>query len=135
MNSPSRFVEHGALISGSGAYLLSRLLRSPQVAAYIRGAGWIGGDDFAAAVHAINAASDAWQAGLELQQRQNARRYELPDSCCAMMTVEEAAECLNLSIRRVQKLAQEGSLTGRRVGRRWELDSGSVQAYRERHHQ
>jgi excisionase family DNA binding protein len=130
----SRFVEHGALISGPGAYLLSRLLRSPPVAAYMRSAGWVGGDDFNAALAAIHAAGRVWEDTIKLPQRDNARANVRSLSNLATMSIEGAAGLLGLSVRRTQELAQQGSLTGRRVGRRWELATSSVHAY-QHHHQ
>ena len=40
----------------------------------------------------------------------------------ALLNVEQAAAYLHLNIKRVQALAREGKLPGRRVGRRWLFD-------------
>lgn len=123
--------EPAAIVAGSGAYLLSRLLRSPSVLAYIRNAGWLHTDDFGEAVHAIHVAARAWETSISLPQRENARANEIPGRYHGILTVEESAEELSLSLRRVQELARSGRIAGRRVGRRWELDRSSVIAYRK----
>ncbi len=128
----ARFVgEPAALVSGPSAYLLSKLLREPPVAAHIRRARWLHGDDFMSAIRAINAASDAWQATAALPQRHNDRRYERPEQHCGTLTVtvEQASEQLDLGKRQVQRLALSGRITGRRVGGRWQLDPASVVAH------
>lgn len=128
----SRFIEHGALISGSGAFLLSRLLRSPQVVAYMRSAGWLGGDDFDLALAAIHTAGRAWEATINLPRRDNARVSVHSLSNPATMSIEDAAGLLGLSVRRIQELAQSGSLEGQRIGRRWILDEVAVRREYER---
>lgn len=136
MNNPSGFIPApAAIITGQAAYLISRWLRTPSAIASMRNAKWLPGPDVAHALNAIHQAGREWQTGLELRQRDTASRCELPNPNCVTMRVEEAAEYLNLSIRRVQELAQQESISGRHVGRRWELDPISVRAYRERHHQ
>ena len=40
----------------------------------------------------------------------------------ALLTAEQAAEYLHLNVKRVQALAREGKLPGRRVGRKWLFD-------------
>jgi excisionase family DNA binding protein len=51
------------------------------------------------------------------------------------ISVQEAAEVLAISTRRVQQLVDSGQLTGERDGPRrpWRLDPTSVHAYRQRH--
>jgi excisionase family DNA binding protein len=135
MPDQNLITETTALISGPAAYLLAKLLKSPPVTTYIRGAGWLHGPDFEQAIRAINAASDAWQTHLDLGRRQTAdARVQSPHSCDTM-TIEQASETLQLSRRHTQRLAQEGVITGRRVGRRWELDARSVTAYQHRQQQ
>jgi hypothetical protein len=126
--------EPTALISGTAAFLLSRLLRSPQVTAYIRSAGWVGGDDFDLALAAIHAAGRAWETTINLPQRENARANVRSLSNPATMSIEAAAGHLGLSVRRTQELAQSGLLEGQRTGRRWVLDEASVRNY-QHHHQ
>ncbi|MGH3573383.1 MAG: helix-turn-helix domain-containing protein [Pseudonocardiaceae bacterium] len=130
----SRYVEHGAIVSGSAAYLLSRLLRAASVTSYIRGAAWLHGDDFGHAVHTIHQAARAWQLGVELGQRDNAPRHEPSHSEHGTISTDEAAGMLHLSRRRTQELAQQGHITARRNGRSWELNSASVGVY-QRHQQ
>ncbi|MBV9651689.1 MAG: helix-turn-helix domain-containing protein [Pseudonocardiales bacterium] len=123
--------EPTALVAGSAVYLLARLLKAPPVANYIRGAVWLRGPDFSAAVRAINGAADAWQTSLELSQRRNEVRCELSWPGYSTITVEQASEQLHVSRRRVQHLARSGRISGCRKGRRWELESRSVAAYQQ----
>jgi len=44
-----------------------------------------------------------------------------------MLSAEEAAEYLRLNVKRVQALARDGKLPGRRVGRRWLFDQGELE--------
>ena len=44
-----------------------------------------------------------------------------------MLSTEEAAEYLRLNVKRVQALARNGKLPGRRVGRRWLFDQGELE--------
>lgn len=129
--STSRYVEHAAIVSGSGASLLSRLLRSPQVTAYIRGAVWLHGDDFGHAVHAIHEAACAWDTTNNLRERNTAIRCERSVPDCATMNTEEASQQLGIGERRVQQLAQRGCITGHRVGGKWRLDTRAVTAYQQ----
>jgi excisionase family DNA binding protein len=129
--SRSHAVTDAAIVTGSGAYLLSRLLRRPPVTAYMRGAGWLHNDDFGATVRAIHEAARAWERSLDLEHRENVGGYEIPGRCCGTLTVEQSAEELGLSPRRVQELARAGRITGRRVGRRWEISPASVRAYQQ----
>jgi excisionase family DNA binding protein len=122
--------EPSAVVGGSAAFLLSRLLRAAPVIAYMCRAGWVGGDDFDATLAAIHAAGRGWESTIKLPQRENARGREL--SRPGYATIEEAAETLHLSRRRTQELAQAGSITGRRVGRRWQLDQRSIMIYQQR---
>ncbi|PZS14117.1 MAG: hypothetical protein DLM60_19655 [Pseudonocardiales bacterium] len=128
-----RFVsEPTALVSGSGAALLARLLTSPQVRAFRATAGWTHGGDIEEAISSIVAAGRAWETSLDLAQRDTATRRGLVYPTCEMLTVEESSERLNLSNRQIQHLARSGRITGRRVGRRWELDVRSVTKYQKR---
>ncbi|MGH3511651.1 MAG: helix-turn-helix domain-containing protein [Pseudonocardiaceae bacterium] len=134
--TPSTVItEPAAVISGSGAYLLARLLKAPPVTAYVRSANWLHGDDFAAAIRAINAASDAWQATVNLPERHNDRRGERSEQHCGTLTVMQASEHLDLGPRQVQRLAQAGRIDGRRIGGQWALDQKSVNIYQRRHQQ
>lgn len=45
------------------------------------------------------------------------------------MTTKEAAEALGISIRRVQKLIQEGRLKATKKGRDWNISRKSVEEY------
>lgn len=120
-----------ALIGGSTAALLARVLDSPRVRAYLAAARWAHGEDMDAAIAALRAAGREWEMSLHLPQRDTSPRSRSDPQHCAW-TVEQAAEHLHLSIRRVQELARENSIEGRRIGQRWELDPTSVAAYQ--HH-
>ncbi len=134
MNSSSGFVPGpAAVITGQAAYLLSRWLRTPAAIAAMRAAQWLHGTDVAEALRAIHFAGDAWQATVELRERNNEIRYELPDPDRATLTVEEASEHLGIGNRRVQQLAQSGRITSHRTGGRWVLDQKSVNTYRHSH--
>jgi hypothetical protein len=123
-----------AVITGQAAFLLSRFLRTPQVTECMRSAGWLGGDDFDAALAAIHAAGRAWESTITLPRRDDARVSVRSLSNPATMSIEAAAGRLGLSIRRTQELAQSRLLEGQRIGRRWILDEASVQSY-QHHHQ
>lgn len=131
----TRFVsEPAALIGGPGAYLLSKLLKEPPVAAFIRDARWLHGPDFDLAVAAVHAAGRAWQATVDLPRRGNAVRFERSAADCTTMnpmSTKQAAEHLDLGIRQVQELAKSGRITGRRVAGRWQLDPSAVRAYHQ----
>jgi hypothetical protein len=124
-----------AVITGSAAFLLSKLLRAPPVAAYIHQALWLHGDDFDAMLAAVHAAGRGWESTVHLAQRDNVRAYVRSPANPGTMGTKDAAAILGLSIRRTQELTKLGSLTGHRVGRRWELDPGSVRAHRHHHQQ
>jgi molybdate transport system regulatory protein len=44
-----------------------------------------------------------------------------------MLSAEEAAEYLRLNVKRVQALARDGKLPGRRIGRRWLFDRAELE--------
>lgn len=130
----SRYVEHAAVVSGAPAWLLSRILRSPNVATVVNNAPrWIDHAELNATVEAIHGAAKAFQMASAARERENAT---VPGAVTAESddpgwTVRRAAAYLGLSPRRVQELAPE--LGGRRVGRRqWVLDSAAVRHEHQR---
>ena len=128
----SRFIaEPPAIVSGPAAYLLSRWLRSPSATASLRAARWLHGADVAEALNAIHAAGRAWESTINVQGRQTDVVKVRSPHACGTMTTEKASETLQISRRHIQRLAQEGVITGRRVGRRWQLDVGSVTIYQQ----
>jgi excisionase family DNA binding protein len=118
-----------AVVNGTGAFLLSRLLRSPQVAGYIRDNVWLHGPDFNRVIAAIHAAGRAWESTVDLPQRDSVRVRMHPPTISGTLNIEAAALILGVSIRRTQELASKGTIRGRRVGRRWQLDTTSVHAH------
>ena len=46
-----------------------------------------------------------------------------------LLTAEEAASYLRVSVRTVTKLLQEGKMPGRKVGRAWRIRRDAVEAY------
>ena len=49
-----------------------------------------------------------------------------------LMTCEEAADILGLSVRRVRQLVLTGKLHATKVGRDWTIWQGDVEAYQKR---
>jgi excisionase family DNA binding protein len=131
-SSPNLITEPAAIVGGPAAFLLSRFLRSGPVIACMRTARWFGGPDVAEALHAIHEAGSAWETNIELRERNDVVRCELPGPNLGTLTVMEASDRLGIGERRVQQLAQRGRITGHRVGGRWQLDQQSVNIY---HHQ
>jgi excisionase family DNA binding protein len=122
-----------AVIGGSAVFLLSRLLKSAPVTAYIRTARWLHGDDVAESLRAIHEAGRRWEASPDLAQRHTAVANVRSPHACDTMTTEQVSDALQLSRRQIQRLAQEGVITGRRVGRRWEIDVPSVTIYQQQY--
>jgi hypothetical protein len=120
-----------AMVSGSPAVLLDRLLRSPNVAKVLScPPSWVDFGDLATTVAAIHLAGRAWaeQAAREDATVLNA---VVPD-CPSVWTVQRAAEYLQLSQRRTQEIAR-AQLGGRKSGRAWVLDEVAVRVFeRER---
>jgi hypothetical protein len=121
--------EPTALVSGSTAWLLSKVLHSPTVIKVLVNApASVNRADLNATVAAIDAAGRAWETGLCLQKRDNAITPSAVVQHC--LTTEQASDYLKLSVRRVQELAP--SLDGKRIGRRWMLPAAAVREYEQR---
>jgi excisionase family DNA binding protein len=116
-----------ALVSGSTAWLLSRILRSPAVKRLLaHPPAWIERGDLADTINAVDQAGKAFEVALSALERGN----EAPLSAMvpqSEFTTRQAAERLGLSQRRVQELAT--LLGGRRVGRQWRLPEAAVREY------
>lgn len=117
-----------AMVSGASAWLIARILRSPNVIK-VRTNPPSGLDraDIAATVRAIHEAGRAWENSLALQQRDNAVALSAVVPHC--WTTQQTAMYLRLSLRRVQELAPE--LGGRRNGRQWLIPAAAVRAYEQ----
>ena len=50
-----------------------------------------------------------------------------------VMSIEELAEYLKISVSTLYKLAQEGGLPGQKVGRRWRFQKGAIDDWLRRH--
>jgi hypothetical protein len=113
------YVAHAAIVSGAPAWLLSRIMRSPNVKKVLSTPPlWVDRAEVAAAVDAIHRAAKAFETASGALERDDG-------------TVRRAADYLGLSERRVQERAIE--LGGRKVGRQWILDEVAVrQEYQRR---
>lgn len=128
-----RYVE-GALVRGSSAWLLSRILASPGVAAVVNNSPqWVDRAELAATIAAIHTAARRFDTTTAALEREDAAPLGavMPQSAPGW-TVRRAAAYLGLSHRRVQEIAAE--LGGRRVGRAWILDEAAVREYERRRH-
>jgi excisionase family DNA binding protein len=50
-----------------------------------------------------------------------------------VMSIEELAEYLKISVSTLYKLAQEGGLPGKKVGRRWRFLKGAIDDWLRQH--
>jgi excisionase family DNA binding protein len=118
--------EPAAMVSGSAAWLLSRLLRSPSVVKVLTNAP--DRADIAATVDAIHAAGRAHANRPEQERRDNATA---PGAVAAQSAADwstgQAADYLQISRRRAQELASE--LDGEKIGRAWRIPASAVRAY------
>jgi hypothetical protein len=117
---PQRYIEAGAVVTGGPAWLVSRVLRSPNVARLLdQPPAWIERDDLTATVTAIHLAGRAFEVSLTAPKRGNETTASavMPESG---WTTKRAADYLGLSPRRLQERATE--FGGRKVGRQWIFD-------------
>jgi hypothetical protein len=116
-----------ALVSGSPAWLLARILRSPDVKRVLTHPPvWVERGHLTDTINAIDQAAKAFETALTAFERGN----ETPLGAVAGQsdwTTREAASHLGMSQRRVQELA--AALGGRRVGREWRLPEVAVREY------
>jgi excisionase family DNA binding protein len=99
----------------------------------MRGAPWLHGPDTAEALRAIHVAGHIWEMSLDLPQRHNDVASVHSPHGCDTMSTGQAADALQVSRRHIQRLAQYGSITGRRVAGRWILDQRSVRIYQQQY--
>jgi excisionase family DNA binding protein len=123
--------EPSAIIGGSAAWLLSRVLRSPDIRRVLDNPpGWIERGDITAMVTAVDLAARAFVASQPAPRRGKMTPLGavVPES---EWSTRQAAEYLGISRRRVQELAEE--LGGQRVGQRqWLLPEIAVREYERR---
>lgn len=131
-----RYVE-GALVRGSSAWLLSRILASPGVAAVVNNSPqWVDRAELAATIAAIHTAAQRFDTASAALEREDAAPLGavMPQSDRDReWTVRRAADFLGLSTRRVQERAVE--LGGRKVGRQWIFDAAAVHHEHEKRRQ
>lgn len=125
-----KFINAGAVISGGPVWLLSRILRSPDVARVLGcPPSWIERDALADTVTAIHLAARAFEVSLAAPERgETATLSAVVPHSAADWTTREAAEHLRMSQRRVQELAA-AELGGRLVGREWRIPEVAVREY------
>jgi hypothetical protein len=132
---PDRYIE-GALVHGSSAWLLSRILASPGVAAVVKNLPqWVDRVELAATIAAIHKAAQRFDtASSAAHEREDAALLGavMPESG-PDWTVRRAADFLGLSERRTQELAAQ--LGGRKIGRQWIFDDLAVRHEHERRRQ
>ncbi|MGH3546833.1 MAG: helix-turn-helix domain-containing protein [Pseudonocardiaceae bacterium] len=130
MMPADRYIEAAALVAGCSAWLFSRILRSPNVAAVLASPpSWVDRAELNATVSAVHRAGRTFEAAATAPEREDATMVGavVPD-CPSAWTVARAAEFLRLSPRRVQELAA-AELGGTRIGRVWLLDEVAVREY------
>jgi len=123
----SYFVEHGAVVSGWPAFVISRLLSRchddvADLPPHLR-------EPVEEALEAIRGASAAWATA---RGSAAAMPAEVPVSSTHEpdeLDTQEVADMLQVSARRVRQLAADGRLPGRRTRHRWRLDAAAVLAY------
>lgn len=127
---PERYIDSGALVRGSSAWLISRILNSPAVAKVVTSPPrLVDRAELAATVAAIHQASRAFETSVTALERGN----ETTAGAVAPQsewTTKQAADHLRMSQRRVQELAAE--LGGRKIGRQWLLDEVAVRREHQR---
>ena len=120
-----------AVISGPAAWLLSRLLSSPDNRRVLDNPPtWIERDAVADAITAIHLAGRAFvtpQAALE--RGKTATVGAAVADSTVNWTTQQTASYLRISVRRTQELAPE--LDGVRVGRQWLIPAVVVRLYAE----
>ena len=124
-----------ALVSGSSAWILGRILRSPDVRRVLaHPPAWIEHGDLADTVMAIDQAARAFEVSLTASERGNEAPLGavMPESDPAW-TVRRAADFLGLSERRTQELAAQ--LGGHKIGRQWIFAGPALHHERERRRQ
>jgi excisionase family DNA binding protein len=116
-----------ALVAGSSAWLLARILRSPDVRRVLTHPPvWVERGDLTDTINAIDQAAKAFETALTALERGKTATLSA-GTAQSELTTREAANHLGMSQRRVQELA--AALGGRRVGREWRLPEVAVREY------
>jgi excisionase family DNA binding protein len=121
-----------AVISGGAAWLINRVLSSPDVTRVLESPpSWIERGDIADALTAIDQAAKAFAASQPAPRRgKTATLGAAVADSAGNWTTAEAAEYLRISVRRTQELAPE--LGGVRIGRQWLIPAVAARLYAER---
>ena len=134
MTGQPHYVEATALVSGASAHVLDRLLRSPDVRRLVDNLpAWMRAEVEATARAIRRAAADYEALPISLERSDETPFGEIEGRSARMgesvgwVCVEQAANLLGVTPRRVQQLAAGGM--GRRVGRVWQLDGTAVREY------
>jgi hypothetical protein len=131
LGTPDRYVE-GALVRGSAAWLLSRILASPGVATVVNNPPrWVDRVALAATVAAIHTAARRFDTASAACEREDATVLgAVALESNPEWTVRRAAGYLKISERRTQELAAK--LGGRKIGRQWLLEETAVRQEHEK---
>jgi hypothetical protein len=134
----SAYFEGAALIGGRPAYLIAQTMRRAlEREQRLNGGGTIP-TDLAEAIVALERAGAVWlgiQAATELAESPESPQAELLVGCSSagapppQLTSQAVSGLLDVSDRRVRKLAASGELPGRRVHGRWEFDRVHINEY------
>jgi excisionase family DNA binding protein len=131
---PPRRTLLGAYVEGSAAFLLERFL-DPEIEDRLAGLARGGAHPehlraVRRAMAQIREAARQWQE-LQLAACVSANAQGPPAQAVSgsgtEVSTREAADMLGRTASRVRQLISEGALTGRRVGREWLVDRGSVE--------
>jgi hypothetical protein len=120
-----------AVVTGSAAQLISRILRGSQVTTILRRPPpWVDRTELAAAVDAIHRTAAALDAATTEHRRDNATPSDATAAHSThAWTTRQAADYLGISLRRTQELAHD--LGGKKTGRTWVLDEATVRHYEQ----
>jgi hypothetical protein len=128
-----KFIGQGsAVIGGPAAWLLARILASPDVARVLAcPPSWIERGQVIDMVTAVDLAGRAFETLLTARERgEKTHLGAAVAQSAADWTTRETAEYLRISVRRTQELAAD--LGGRRIGRQWLIPAAGVRAYEQR---
>lgn len=133
---PSRFVQ-GALVAGQASHVLSRVLKSPNVAQLIRSLPVPLRSEVESTCGAIHRAAAEWESlPVSLERSSETGSGEIGSGLgdgfgvIEWLSTEQAANLLGLSHRRLQQLGAGGM--GHMVGGTWRFDPTSVRSYMDR---
>lgn len=136
---PAAFVTSAAVIGGAPAFVIARVLASPEgrqalhrvVEAY-GGSVELAGE-VERAVRALERAAEPDRNETtkcaDLQERNNETTDAAMQAQSTSMNVEEVAARIDRHPRRVQQLVADGTLVGRKVGGRWQIPDVEVNRY------